>query len=221
MQQIFSMTLIAVALIGGLSSTTAQAADQGFYGYVSVGSSNSDRKGEGDTALTNLGATAFTSSMQSTSSGYKVQLGYQINSNFAVEGGYVDMGKFSYHATVTAPTSATRDIAITATGLNLDAVGRLPILDELAVFGKLGVVSYNLKYACQATGIACLTPTRSSNGTPLHFGLGMDWNLTQNWFARAEYEIFKNVGERSNATGSRGTSQADVKMANIGIGYKF
>lgn len=221
MKQTFSLTLIAAALIGSISSTAALAADQGFYGYVSAGSNNSDRKGEGDAAITNLGATAFTSNMKSTSTGYKVQLGYQINSNFAVEGGYVDMGKFSYHASVTAPVAATRDVAITATGLNLDAVGRLPVSDALAVFGKLGVVSYNLKYACQATGIACLTPNRSSSGTPLHFGLGMDWNLTQNWFARAEYEMFKNVGTQFNATASQGTTRADVKMANIGIGYKF
>ena len=220
MKQTFSMTLIAAALIGSMSSTAVQAADEGFYGYVSAGSSTSDRKAEVDNALTNAGA-VFTSSANSTDTAYKVQLGYQFNSNFAVEGGYVDMGRFTYHALSTVPAGATRDGIVKVTGVNLDAVGRLPVSDAVAVFGKLGFVSYDLSYSCQSSVIPCITPNRSKRGTPLHYGLGLDWNFGKKLFARAEYEIYTNVGEPFNATGTTGTTRANVGVAGVGIGYKF
>lgn len=75
MKQKILMTMIAAGLIGCMSSATALAADQGFYGYVSAGSSDSDRKAEADTALRNAGA-VFTSGMDARDTAYKLQLGY-------------------------------------------------------------------------------------------------------------------------------------------------
>lgn len=220
MQQKVATSLIAAALIGSLGSTAALAEDNGFYGYVSAGSSTSDRKAEVDTVLTNLGA-VFASSSNNTDTAYKLQAGYQFNSNLAVEGGYADLGKFTYHALATVPAGATRDGAVSVTAWNLDAVGRLPVSDDLAVFGKLGVASYDLSYTCQGAVIACVTPSRSNSGTPLHYGLGVDWSFGKKLFARAEYEVYEKMGEAFNATGSTGTSRAKVSVAIVGIGYKF
>lgn len=220
MQQKIAMNLIAAALIGSLGSTTALAEDNGFYGYVSAGSSKSDRKAEADTVLTNLGA-VFTSSANATDSAYKLQAGYRFNSNLAVEGGYADLGKFTYHALATVPAGATRDGTVSVTAWNLDAVGRLPISDEVAVFGRLGLASYDLSYNCQGTVVACVAPSRSNSGTPLHYGLGVDWSFGKNLFARAEYEVYEKVGEAFNATGSTGTTRANVSVLGIGIGYRF
>ena len=220
MKQKISMTMIAAAFIGCMSSATVLAADQGFYGYVSAGSSESDRKAETDTALRNAGA-VFTSSADTRDTAYKLQLGYQYNRNLAVEGGYVDLGKFTYHALATVPAGATRDGNAKIDGWNLDAIGRLPVSDAVAAFGRIGLVSYDLSYSCQGTVIACANPSRSNRGTSLHYGLGLDWNFGQSWFARAEYEVYEKVGEAFNTTGTTGTTRANVSVAGIGIGYRF
>lgn len=69
--------------------------------------------------------------------------------------------------------------------------------------GKLGLAAYDLSYNCQGAVIACVTPNRNNTGTPLHYGLGLDWKFSKNWFARAEYEVYEKVGEAFNATGSK------------------
>lgn len=57
--------------------------------------------------------------------------------------------------------------------------------------------------------------------TTAYYGLGLDWKFSRNWFARAEYEVFVDVGESLDSTGITGTTRTDVNLASVGIGYKF
>ncbi len=197
------------------------AADTGFYGYASAGSAETSRKSESDTALINSGVTAFTSSQDKRDTGYKLQVGYQFNRYLAIEGGYVNLGKFRYQAASTAPVVATRDASIKIDGWNIGAIGSLPVTNSLTGFAKAGMFSYKLSFSCSGTGSSCTNPDRSANGAPLYYGLGLDWNFTQSWFARAEYEVFTDVGDSLNLTGTTGTTKADVRMMSVGVGYKF
>ena len=221
MQLKLKHTLLAAAVGASFCSGLAMAADTGFYGYVSLGQAESDRKNEGDTVLRNLGITAMTSTADDTDTGYKLQLGYQFNRHFAVEGGYVKLGKFNYKAASTAPVVATRDVDIDTDGWNIGVVGKLPLSEQFAAFGKVGAVYSETDYTCRGTGIACTNPNRTAKETSAYYGLGLDWNFSRNWFARAEYEVFTDVGESLNSTGGIGTTRADVKMGSIGIGYRF
>lgn len=58
--------VVLLGLVAGTNAGMAQAADTGFYGYLSAGQSKSDRKAESDQALVGAGATAFTSSFDDT-----------------------------------------------------------------------------------------------------------------------------------------------------------
>lgn len=217
-----SVYIVALlGLVAGTNAGMAQAADTGFYGYLSAGQSKSDRKAESDRALAGAGATAFTSSIDDTDTGYKLQAGYQINKNFSVEGGYADLGKFAYSSNITAPTATSGVITLKVDGWNIGVVGRLPFSDTVTGFAKLGAFAYNADYACTRTGTACVTPTRTASGTSTNYGAGVDFNFASNWFARAEYEVYTRVGDPMSADGSTGTSRADVNMASVGIGYKF
>jgi OOP family OmpA-OmpF porin len=221
MKQKLATTILAIAVLESIGLTTVMAADNKFYAYVSAGSSDSSRKAETDTAIANSGITAFTSSEDAKDTAYKLQIGYQVNRHLAIEGGYVDMGKFTYRAAATAPVTATRDGDVKASGWNIGVVGVLPFTDKLSGFGKAGVIAYDLKYACRATGIACTSPDRSTDGTPLYYGLGLDWRLSREWFVRAEYEVFQDIGDSFNSNGTTGTTKADVKISGIGVGYRF
>lgn len=215
--------LVLATLIAGFSAS-AHAADSGFYGYASLGQSQSDRKAESDRALTGAGATAFTSSMDDTGTAWKIQAGYRFNKNLAIEGGYAKLGEMSYRATITAPSAAAGVVKVDTDGWNLDLVGRLPFSDSLSGFAKLGAFAYELDYQCSIISgtYSCGTAaSRSASGTSFHYGLGLDYAFAGNWFARAEYEVIADVGDPLNATGTTGTSQEDVRMGSVGVGYRF
>lgn len=213
---------VLTALVAGFSAS-ALAADTGFYGYLSAGQSQSDRKDEADRALTGAGATAFTSSMNDTGTAWKIQAGYRFNKNLAVEAGYAKLGEMSYSATITAPIAGAGVVKVDTDGWNLDLVGRLPFGDSLAGFAKIGAFAYDLDYQCSGTSAAlCGTAaSRSASGTSFHYGAGLEYAFAGNWFARAEYEVFADVGDSLNADGSAGTSQEDVRLGSVGIGYQF
>lgn len=213
------IAFILATLVAGFAAS-AQAADTGFYGSVSLGQSQSDRKDEADRTLTGAGATAFTSSMDDTDSAWKIQAGYRFSKNLAIEGGYANLGEFAYRAAITAPVTETGVVTLDIDGWNLDVVGRLPFNPSLTGFAKVGAFFYNLDYQCTGT-VYCGTPSRSASGTSLHYGLGVDYSFSSNWFARAEYEVFAKVGDAMSADGTTGTTREDVKLGSLGIGYRF
>lgn len=213
------MKLRVIAMTLACISGMASAADNGFYAYGSAGWTESSRKSEGDAVVSNL-VTAYTSTADEKDTGYKLQAGYRFNRYIALEGGYVDLGKYNYKAASTAPV-ATRDVTVKADGWTLGAVGSLSVTDSLALIGKAGLVAYEMKHHCNGTGIPCSNPDRSKNDTSLYYGVGADWNFSGNWFARAEYEIFQDIGNSLNSTGTTGTSKADIRMGSIGVGYRF
>jgi OmpA-OmpF porin, OOP family len=215
------ITLLAAGVLScGLGAATAIAADSGFYGYVGAGASWSDRKAEVDTALSNAGAT-FTSTSDNQGVAYKVQAGYRINPYLAVEGGYMNMGKYTYDAVASIPAGATRQGTNKVDGWNLDVVGSIPVTDTVSVFAKAGVLYYDLSFSCSGAVITCVDPNRSKKSTAFHYGAGLEWSVWDKWFVRAEYEAASNVGDAFNTTGTTGTTRADVTMVSGGIGYKF
>lgn len=211
---------LSFAAAVAVASLSAVAADNGFYAYGSAGWTESNRKSEADGVVSNL-VTVFKSSSDDNDTGYKLQAGYRFNRYFALEGGYVDLGKYNYKAVSSAPIAASRNVEVKADAWTLGAVGSLPVTDSLAIIGKVGLADYKMKYQCNGTGVPCSNPDRSKSDTSLYYGIGADWNFTGNWFARAEYEVFQDIGDRSNANGTTGTSKADISMGSIGVGYRF
>lgn len=219
MNRMLPLSLATAALFG--AAAPAFAADNGFYVYGSAGLTDTGgRKSQADATIVNAGVTTFTSSADEKDRGYKAQLGYRFNRYFAVEGGYMDLGRYTYHAVATVPV-ATRDGKGPMDGWNLLAVGSLPLNDQFSLIGKLGVAAQRMKFHCEGTGIACTNPERSANGTSLQYGAGVEWAFTPNWFVRGEYEVVQKIGESFNANGTTGTSRADLKMGSVGVGYKF
>ncbi len=210
-----------ILILASLIATSAFAADGGFYTYGAIGQSSTNRKGQTDDAITGAGVTAFTSSADQTDTAWKLQAGWRFNSYLAVEGGYVDLGKFTFDANYIAPFAGTRDGSLKTEAWNLGLVGSLPINEQFSLFAKGGLFSYKAKFQCSGTAIACPNPSRSDSGIPFYYGVGAAWNFNRNWFLRAEYEIYTNIGERYNIDGSTGTSRSDVKIGSIGVGYRF
>ena len=97
----YKKIIAAVALTLGTSLSYAQEA--GWYGGIDLGRSHTDADNVADRDGNGVG----------------LDLGYRVNRNFALEGGYVDLDH--------------------AKALSLSAVGLLPLRDRFSLYGKAGL----------------------------------------------------------------------------------
>jgi OOP family OmpA-OmpF porin len=144
---------------------------------------------------------------------FKLLGGYQFNRNFALEAGYFDLGQFGYQATTTP--AGTLNGRIKLRGVNLDAVGILPVTEKFSAFGRLGVQYAQAQDNFNSTG-AVPTPTNPNpNQTALNYktGVGLQYDLTQSLGMRAEAERYRI----NDAVGNKG----DINMFSLGLVYRF
>ncbi|MDY0748695.1 outer membrane beta-barrel protein [Paucibacter sp. R3-3] len=166
-----TQTLIASLLVlGGIGA--AQAADgTGAYAGVNVGTPDYHGAVNG---------------IQGSGSGVgaKIYGGYQFNKNFAVEGGYADLG----HIDNANGDVKTRDVYV-------DAVGILPVTDKISLTGSAGVAE------------ARFTTSAGKDSSPgLKAGIGAQYQLTDKVALVSQYDYYHftnafdekpNVGEFS------------------------
>lgn len=204
---------IKVALIAATLAASSIAYAQ-VYVVGSVGSATFEgNKSDIDQELVAVGVTGLSSSLDKRDIGYKIQLGYQFNKNFAIEGGWVDLGKVSYAATF---TGGNANASAKASGLNVAAIGILPVNESFSVFGKLGFIDAKVSLNVSATGPGgSASGSASSTDWKTNWGVGATYNLNKQVGLRVEYDKFDNLGN-NNTTGT-----SDVDMISAGIVFKF
>lgn len=204
------LSLLTLAL---MATPFAMAQDAGWYGGANIGQSNASID---DARISSglLGSGLATTSIEDNDRdrGYKLFGGYQYNKNFAVEAGYFDLGQFGFDAN-TVPTG-TLSGNIRLRGLNLDAVGILPITENFSAFGRIGVTYARTNGAFAGTGtVNVLDPNPNARDTNLKVGLGVQYAMTDALSLRAEIERYRI----NDAVGNKG----DVDLASIGLVYRF
>lgn len=193
--------LHTVLILAALGASTGAWADKSWYLLGSMGPSTygSSVQSDTDADLTRQGKTGVSSTSSSNSTGFKVMLGRQFNPNFAVEGGYVDMGSLGYSATF-AGGNISIDSRIT--GFNVSAVGLAPINYQLTAFGKLG---YTLGTVTAKGSSGGTTVSLSQDKSSIGMGFGGIYSLTPNVGLRAEWERL----------------YSDVTLLSFGVQVKF
>jgi OOP family OmpA-OmpF porin len=200
---------MALAMI---ASPYAAADDTGWYGGINIGQSRAKIDDAGITrGLLGSGFTTTSISDDNRDTGYKLYGGYQLNKNFAIEGGYFDLGRFGFTAT-TVP-AGTLNGSIRLKGLNLDAVGILPINDKFSAFGRAGVNYAEAKDSFSGIGISVSNPDPSKREANYKFGVGLQYNFTESFGMRAEAERYRI----NDAVSNRG----DVDLFSVGLVYRF
>ncbi len=128
----------------------------------------------------------------------KIYAGGQINRNFGLEFGYLHFGN-----------AERAGGTVRAQGINLSAVGRLPLNEQFDIFGKVGTTyGWTRSTANAGSGYQ----SGNENGFGISYGVGASYFFTPQWGIVAEWEShrMKFVGERQN-----------VKAATIGVQYRF
>ena len=204
---------LGLVAFAALASPVVMAQDAGWYGGANVGRSGAtidDERING--GLINRGFSSSTIVDDDRSTGFKVFGGYQLNKNFAVEGGYFDLGKFGYTAT-TVP-AGTLNGNIKLRGLNLDLVGILPLTEKFSAFGRAGLNYAQARDNFSGTGaVQVRNPNPSKNDTNYKLGLGLQYALTESLAVRAEAERYRV----NDAVGNRG----HIDLVSVGLVYRF
>jgi OOP family OmpA-OmpF porin len=144
--------------------------------------------------------------------GFKIFGGYQFNKNFALEGGYFNLGQFGFNTSTVPLGTLSGDVRVK--GVNLDAVGTLPITNKFSIFGHLGVTYTQTSDAFVGTGaVNVFNPNPSSRDTNFKIGLGLQYALTDALTLRTEIERYRI----DDAVGNKG----DVDLVSVGLIYRF
>ncbi len=204
------LSLVALAI---MASPFAMADDSGWYAGANVGQSRATIDDARITSgLLDGGFTSAAILDDDRNTGYKIYGGYQFNRNFALEGGYFDLGKFGFNAT-TVP-AGTLNGTIGLRGLNLDLVGTLPITQRFSAFGRLGVNYADAKDSFTGTGLVkVLNANPSQRDTNLKVGLGVQYAFNESLALRTEIERYRI----NDAVGNKG----DIDLVSIGLIYRF
>lgn len=189
------------------------APDAGWYGGVNIGQASAKIDNANITSnLLGSGFAASSISNDDSDTGYKLFGGYKFNRNFALEGGYFDLGRFGFTAT-TLPAGTLKG-SIKLKGVNLDALGILPFNQKFSAFGRVGVNYAEASDSFSGTGaVNVLNTNPSKSEANLKFGAGLQYDFTKALGMRFEAERYRI----SDAVGSKG----DIDLLSVGLVYRF
>ena len=212
--RIVSNKMLGMLVLLGIS-TASSADDTGMYIYGGIGKAiASMNQGQIDSELTSNGGTGIASSVNSNPSAYKLQLGYQFNQYWAIEGGYAAIGNLTYSAVgflrgspLSVQSSENSDI------YNLSVAGTLPFGGGFSGTGRLGYASVHTTANTQ--GMVGGTPFSSSatvSKSAVTYGLGLKYDINEKVSLRADVDFY-------NAPSAAYTGNFNIWT--IGAGYKF
>ena len=186
--------LAPAALAAAIGFFSAQGLAQPYLGF-SVGQSDTDE----DVAAGLIDS----GTVDGKDTGFKLYGGYRVNRHFALEAGYVDLGEVGYRGTFTGLPVTNGQIE--TSGLNLSAVGIVPIGQSFSLFGKVGLFLWE----SEATDLTGGAPFRSTaDDTDVSFGLGASFDFGRNFSLRGEWERFEVAG-------------SDSDLLSVGFAYRF
>lgn len=183
--------------------------------YVGAGAGRSKATIDQDRLVRSLmenGASSVAYSSDERATAYKIFMGKQLNRNFALEGGYFDLGTFSFDASTVPAGSLSGRIRFR--GLNLDLLGQLPLSERFSLYGRVGM-NY-AKTSTSFTGnrlLAVTSPHQTERKLNPKVGLGLEYKFTEALAMRGEVERHR----LNDAVGNRG----DVDFYSINLVYKL
>lgn len=207
-----------MATVGLVCATTVVAGEDGWYVFGAIGeTTNNSNNSALNGALTSVGATNFSSGL-STPAVYNLDVGYQVNNNFALEGGYIGSTSQTYNTGVNLAGSVSASAKFS--GWTLVAVGIMPLDDQFnimglsvpdhfSLLGKLGVSS--ITDSANASGPFGST-TIDSTKTDLTYGVGLKYDFSDTTSMRLSLDSY-SFGD--SAASSR------IIIWTVGAGYQF
>ena len=219
-----------LALIIGTTLLVASSAQAGGYAgktgwYVGADAGLTHNNSKYSDLPTCAGSAACSTSTDKSDSTWRVRAGYQFNENWGVEGAYEDLGQtYSGSRSVNFPPTVTYSANQDTTAWTLAAIGKAPISQNrrLKGYGKLGISRWESKNDWRTTNSAVVglaSQTFKDKGTDPVAGIGLEYDVSNQWTVRGGYDRHFNVGQ--NSQGNVGTVEKDVDALTIGASFNF
>ncbi|MGO2356618.1 MAG: porin family protein [Marinomonas foliarum] len=129
-------------------------------------------------------------------------VGYRFNSFLALEGSYIDFGKYGGSAASASTTGYTAALK-----------GTLPITQTTELFVKAGQLWHETDY-----NVASIKG--SSDDRSLFAGAGVNFNVTENLLLNAQYTWY-DVDLNADNVSSDSKFETDFNQASVGAEYRF
>lgn len=231
------------ALLAFASSAQALELTTDTYFVASIGQSDIDRvalRNANNDFVIHSGLTFknMQSKQDNVGGAFKLQMGYEFSPRWAVEGGYIDLGKSRYATSYLAaiqsvipptnlgngitgsgtfnttfePFSFTRESKIS--GWNVTGVASHRINDRLSILGKLGLMRAEIRSHDSGAGFGMIT-NATEHRLIATYGLGANYKINDIFGVRAELERYPKIGRRDT------TGVTDVDLATVGVNARF
>lgn len=209
---------LAISLAAIVSSPMLLAQDENkydltsnWYGGINIGQTH-ESINDGAIANNELGGGLTSITDDDRDNGFKLFTGYQLNNNFAVEGGYFDLGQFGWRA-IKDQVGALKTRTKTR-GFNIDLVGSLPMTEKLSAFAR-GGVHYSESYdRFQGSDNVIVTDRhRRDRDVNFKWGGGLQYDFTQKFAMRLEAERYAI----NDVMGNNGS----INLYSLGALYRF
>ncbi len=201
--------LMAATLV--VATNVAVAEDFGFYMYGNAGVAriSIDDQSELDADVRSApGVSQMSSSVEDNPTAFKLQLGYQFDTNWAIEGGYTHVEDLKYSAIARiggASLGASLHDKISA--WNVVAALTLPLgASRFEGTGRVGVARVREEGGFTFAGVSIVDVEESKTG--LTYGVGLKYNLNPNFSVRADLDHYEAKND-------------DFNVWSVGAGYKF
>lgn len=172
-----TFVVFALALAGGPATAAGP-----FYLSGAVG--NTDAGFDASSAIDQL--------VDGEDNSWSVGVGFKLGERLVFEGVYHDFGEFL--ATQTCPSEAClalfAPLTVDSTALTISFLPHLPITDEFALYGRLGLASWETDISEALDG---LPPVRDLSGEDLVYGAGLRMQLIGPLGAFVEYTRVADV----------------------------
>jgi len=230
-ERVLAAAIAAVALGVIASTPTAQAAQPGFYvgGFYGQSDKDSDIQDYRAYAATRiypspvvqLTVESLTDSLDTKDAAFGFLGGYRFNTHFAVEGGYIDLGRVSYRAQARGnitgiPTDATLNFDSESAGLNVSALGIWPLSYRWEVYGRAGALFSSNDFSIYYIDVEQIPKRDRFADSDIDFiaGIGTSFNFFEIYDVRLEYQRIIDAGDKN-------TDEADANVLSLGITVVF
>lgn len=207
------------SLFSDSDSASSNSNNEGtMYGGASIGKSSDAGCDANNTLIDNTNTLVNSNLIDkldcADSNAWKVFGGYKIAPNLAVEGTYVNFGKSTTNSTIPVIPGINNQanplsVETKATGFGASGVASTPVTDEISLFGKMGVMSWEKESTTtvwNSTKTASTTQSVDSDGVDLSLGAGAEYKLDDNWGVRGEYEHVNGLDANMYSVGATYTT---------------
>jgi OmpA-OmpF porin, OOP family len=228
------MPLAGLTLVLSAATAAPALAQTGFYVGATAGESlYHESRSEADATVfdafdsSGLTVVSGSSHIDKSDLAFGGLVGYRFIPGFAVEAGYLDLGKLEYKFSGTVsgfvprgPSlflhPATANLTAKAKGPTLAALGILPLSPSWDVYGRLGLIFSKVTLTADIT-VETLpgSDSESANSVDTFVGIGTAWHVGNNVALRAEYTRLPNVGDKDK------TGETNIDLFSLTLTYSF